>query len=1089
MDFQGRYTQLNAAQKRAVDTIDGPVMVIAGPGTGKTELLSMRVANILRLTDTAPENILCLTFTESGVTAMRERLIGIIGQAAYKVAIHTFHSFGTDVINQNREYFYNGASFGLADDIVTYQILRKIFESLSLNDPLASKMNDEFSFQSDAQQAIGELKKAGLTSAELLAILDANDVTLDQAERLLLPTLDATVAIKMVEPLQHALDQLTTIADHSAHYGVPALADVIIDSLRTALDEAVEMKKATPLSLWKKRFLERNKDKRLTFKARKQQHKLRSLAVMYDQYLSDMQAASLYDYDDIILQVVHAMEIHSDLRYNLQEKYQYLLVDEFQDTNLSQMRILHNLTDNPVNEGRPNIFIVGDDDQAIYSFQGADVSNILNFRTAYPAAQNIVLTDNYRSAAEVLVSSRALIVQAHERLEQSLDGLSKELTAQTKAAGTIALIETASSGDERRWLVDTIQRDIKAGTRPHDIAVLARGHKDILALLPYFAHAGVTVTYERNDDALALAPIVQLETLGRVLLLLSHSQHDRANRLLAEMLSHPAWGFSSQDVWKLSTQAYDKRQRWLDTMEAIPAFTTLRSWLIDLVADAPHTPLEHMLDRMIGRAPSPTDETMTSPLYDYFFCTVALASDPASYLVFLDALRTLRSKLLEFHPDRPATLASFIDFIELHRKLKRRISISQTIGDNQNVHLITAHSSKGLEFPSVYIVNATEKMWGKASGRSALIGYPENLAIQQAGNNADERLRLFYVAMTRAKHHLTISYSLTDDSGKATLPANFLIGGNWAATTIPAHDTIAGLTTNAELAWYQPLTEPSKDLKALLLPRIESYRLSATHLNAFLNVPDGGPQLFLVDYLLHFPQAESIHAAYGSAIHKTLQQAHTDFITNGALRPVEDIIKTYETAMSLSRAEPDLLEKYLQKGSDELTAYLTNRAASFQANQKAELDFGRQEAIVGEAKLNGKLDLVTIDAVAKTIVVSDYKTGKPSRDWKGSSEYDKIKLHKYRQQLLFYKLLVENSRDFGSYTVTAGNLEFIEPDASGNNTPLELQPTADEIERTKALIAAVWRHIQAVDLPDTSAYSPDLKGMLAFEQDLIDNKI
>ena len=111
MSFSDRYRNLNARQKEAVDTIDGPVMVVAGPGTGKTELLSMRAANILKNTDTLPENILCLTFTESGANAMRERLSQIIGADAYKVAIHTFHSFGTEVINHNSEFFYGGASF------------------------------------------------------------------------------------------------------------------------------------------------------------------------------------------------------------------------------------------------------------------------------------------------------------------------------------------------------------------------------------------------------------------------------------------------------------------------------------------------------------------------------------------------------------------------------------------------------------------------------------------------------------------------------------------------------------------------------------------------------------------------------------------------------------------------------------------------------------------------------------------------------------------------------------------------------------------------------------------------------------------
>ena len=115
MNFTARYNNLNTEHIQAVETFDGPLLVIAGPGTGKTELLSMRAANILQKTDTLPENILCLTFTDSGANAMRARLADIIGPSAYKVAIQTFHGFGTEIINQYREYFYRGAEFQPAD--------------------------------------------------------------------------------------------------------------------------------------------------------------------------------------------------------------------------------------------------------------------------------------------------------------------------------------------------------------------------------------------------------------------------------------------------------------------------------------------------------------------------------------------------------------------------------------------------------------------------------------------------------------------------------------------------------------------------------------------------------------------------------------------------------------------------------------------------------------------------------------------------------------------------------------------------------------------------------------------------------------
>ena len=154
MEFKKRYQLLNPAQRLAVDTIDGPLMVVAGPGTGKTELLSVRVANILQKTDALPSNILCLTFTDSGAVAMRQRLASLIGPEAYKVSIQTFHSFGSEVINSNGEYFYHGAHFRPADELSSYEILTGLLDKLPHSSPIVSKMNGSYSHLGDIKRTI-----------------------------------------------------------------------------------------------------------------------------------------------------------------------------------------------------------------------------------------------------------------------------------------------------------------------------------------------------------------------------------------------------------------------------------------------------------------------------------------------------------------------------------------------------------------------------------------------------------------------------------------------------------------------------------------------------------------------------------------------------------------------------------------------------------------------------------------------------------------------------------------------------------------------------------------------------------------------
>lgn len=1092
MQTTDRYRQLNAKQKQAVDTIDGPVMVVAGPGTGKTELISVRIAHILQNTDTLPENILCLTFTDSGAAAMRERLISIIGKDAYKVAIHTFHSFGSEIISQNREYFYNGASFQPADDLTRYEILRGIFSELDYKNPLASTMNGEFTHQPDAAKVISELKRSGLTSDELRAILDENERTLDKVERIIVPLFAVTVNKGLRDKLVAAIAPLKSDADAAETlYEVPPLIRSIYDSLVATIDACDTVHPTKPLTAWKKQWLTKNAEGVLVFKSRQHIAKLRSLAFVYYEYLRRMEQAGLFDYDDMILQVVHAMEVHDDLRFNLQEKYLYMMVDEFQDTNLAQMRIIHNLTNNPMNEGSPNIMVVGDDDQAIYSFQGADISNILRFRELYPSTALITLTDNYRSKADILQQSRDVITQGAERLETIIPELDKSLTAHNAGTATVAVLQAETALQERQWLIESIQQDLKNGTPGSQIAVLTRRHHELMQLLPYFQKAGIHVSYERQDNALEEAPIVALDILARCVIALAESDHDTANSLMPELLAHPAWAITPLELWKLSSDAYDSRKRWMSVMETTPRFVAIHQWLVTMAAASLHEPLETMLDRLIGRPEVIEDsQDLQSPLYAYYFSEEALATNPNHYLDYLTALRTIRSHLREYAAKEQLTLASFVAFVGLHRRLGTTIPLKRTVGvgDTSAVNLMTAHKSKGLEFASVYILNAIDSMWGeKARSPSRNIGYPENLPLAPTGDTADERLRLFYVAMTRAKARLHISFSNEDDRGKQTLIASFLSGVETAPVTTTVSDEQK--VTASELAWHSALSTPSSSLNELLMPQLAQYKLSATHLNNFLDVTRGGPRAFLLDNLLHFPSAKSPMASYGSAIHATLQQAHVHLAATGERKPLEDVLHDFEQALSKERMSPTDFQQYLQKGSEQLRIFLDARYESFAPTQKAELNFSYQDVHIGEAHITGMIDVADIDTKAKTMIVTDYKTGKPIKNGITKTDYDKIKLHKYTQQLLFYKLLVEHSRDYGSYDVTGGVLSFVEPTPAGEIFQTDIIYQRDDLERFEKLLCAVWEHIVTLNLPDTSHYEQSYKGIQAFEQDLLDGVI
>ncbi|MDO8335207.1 MAG: ATP-dependent DNA helicase [Candidatus Saccharibacteria bacterium] len=1083
-EYKKRYEALNTAQKQAVDQIDGPVIVIAGPGTGKTELLSMRAANILRCTDMNPGNILCLTYTESGVRAMRERLIELIGQDAYKIAIQTFHGFGSEVISNNPDYFYSGADFRPADELSTYEILYGIFRNLPHNNPLSSKMGNEYSYMKKVQTSISDFKRAGLTPDELQRIAHHSLQFIDFAEPKIQSFWPQKVDKKIIAEIQQLIDSLSKY--HSDTVNVPNIIEldkICLQSLREAAETAAETGKTNTITAWKDQWLEKSREGVFVFKNRKRLDQLNASSLVYQEYLNAMQDARLYDYDDMILRTSVALEIAHDLRLNLQEKYQYIMVDEFQDTNGAQMRILTSLMSLPTGDA-PNIMVVGDDDQAVYSFQGADISNILGFEKLLENPQIITLKQNYRSVGTILESSRSVITQGTNRLEDQLKEVDKSLIAHQKAAGkSVDLTVYESQAAEFLQVAESIKKTIKAGQKPSEIAVLARSKKDILAFLPYLHHHDVKVSYEHDENVLESASVDILVLLSQLVVDINNGAIDGVNEILPEVLSHPAFSISVETLWQLSLDAYKNRQSWLEVMlEQKGDLKIIAGWLLEIAKLSPHIPVESMIDILFG---TQTNESYTSPLKQYFFSDKNLVEKPGDYIVHLQSLATIRTNIREYKPQSQLYISDFVDYITLAKNagitLKNHYS-AEVIDDA--IQVMTAHKSKGLEFESVYILNASDDTWGsKSRGPSGRLSYPENVPIGIAGDSYDDKLRLFFVAMTRAKKGLHISTSNQNLAGKPLLKADFLSELNWDVSKIDA--TPLAKVQSAEYTWQSHVDlNDDHTLRELLVGRLKNYRLSATHLNNFLDVTSGGPMNFLLNNLLHFPQSLSASAAMGSSVHKALQKAHQHLRVTGEKRPVEDVVGDFENYLKSMRLPGDDLNHQLQKGSDALRIYLDNSYQKFTAEQEVEFDFSKQGSSLEDVRLTGIIDVMSVDIKKKTIDVIDYKTGKPTAEWKGTTDFEKIKLHKYKQQLMFYRLLIENSRDFSDYKVDDLCLEFVEPTKAGTSASLQAQYSEQEFEDFKKLVRAVWRKIIDCDFVDISNYTQNYKGVLEFEKDL-----
>lgn len=1077
MDFTTRYAHLNTNQRQAVDHIHGPLLVIAGPGTGKTELLSMRAAQILRQTDTLPSSILCLTFTESGANNMRQRLRQIIGEDAYKIAIHTFHSFGTEIISQHRQYFFRGSDARPIDEITQHEILSGLFEQLDWKHPLSSKNYDEFVYLPEVMRIISEFKQSGLTPDELRSIMADNQRIIARANEALADIFAGRISKQTAQRLAPLAQELADMPKGDIPSGISSYAKNLAVSLAEAISEATDQDSTKPITAWKNSWCKKRGDT-VQLKDTEATEKLTATIDLYERYNRALDEQKLFDYDDMILSVLSACRHHADLRADLQEQYQFIMVDEFQDTNLAQLRLLFQLTGS---DRDANVMAVGDDDQAIFSFQGADVGNIQRFYEQYGTPRVITLVDNYRSAETILDASRQVITQGTDRLEGRLEGLSKQLTAHANGTGAaVRLRQFTSSLEERNGVAEQIRQLIDKGTPAHDITVIARRHRELIDLLPHLQARGIHVNYERHDDILAQDVIVLIEKMARLIIALADGQLDEANAMLPEIISHPALGFSALSIWQLSLRSYKNRALWLETMTASSDFQEYAEWLLDMAKQLDHQPLEAHIDRIIQR------------IHDYFFGADALAHQPEAYLSALAALRTLRDALRDHYAADQPTLRQLVNFIDLYRSMNARLTSQRSAATTPTdaINLMTAHKSKGLEFPHVFVIGAIDGAWGeKVRERSRLIRYPANLPLAPAGAQYDERLRLFFVAMTRAKQTLDISYAATNETGKDTLIASFL--SEHTPDIVPSTPDIAHATNMAQTDWRAHITRPmTHSLKELLAPTLERYALAATHVNNFLDITQAGPQVFLTNNLLRFPSSKSTAAGYGTAIHNTLQYAHGLVQVDGGL-PTDDTLLDYFTEqLRLQHLTPDDFADLNDKGRTNLSAFLAAKGSSFTASQRAEVDFASQGVVLDGARLSGKLDLVDIDPVAKTILVTDYKTGKPADSWRGSSEYEKVKLHKYRQQLMFYQLLVGRSRDYSDYQFMGGVLQFVEPrQTDGEVVALEAQFSQDELDNFARLIQAIWRHIMALDMPDVSAYSADYKGMLAFEEDLLSGAI
>lgn len=1107
--------KLNTNQRLAVETIDGPVLVLAGPGTGKTQLLGVRAAHILSQTDTLPQQILCLTFTESGAENMRERLTRFIGKEAYDVHISTYHAFGSEIIRRFPEAFSELRLQTPVDELSKHQVILSIVENLPYDDPLKQTQHH----LGDLINTISELKRALLKPDDLRAIAAENKQFIVDASRDAqtifadLATMPRSIAkaLPFFEQLLEALQKHIPDAPALPRFG--SLGAIAVHDLEQACAQAQEQNSTKPLTAWKNNWLAKNDNNQFIFDGLLKNQRIESLANVSHAYDDALKKEGWYDFDDMIMLAGKALQDNPDLRFTLQEQYLYIMLDEFQDTNAAQLRLVQLLSDNPVHEGRPNVLAVGDDDQAIYAFQGAQYSNMLDFYNMYQGVVVVVnLTENYRSAADILHTAQNISTQIESRLVRHFDGMSKNLKADNTSLpkATIERREFLSDVAQYDWMAEHIAALIKNGTHPREIAVLAPKHRQLEPLIPYLAKRNIPVRYEKRENVLEAPVVKQILTMSKLVLAIQARDKTTANALWPEVLSFDFWHIPVKEIWQLAWSINnqtkeDGADNWSTALLAHtnPLLAQPAILVSALAGRVATEPCERMLDILIGNEPlstnEPSEPSVSSPLRQYYLSQEIQAKNPNLFYQTISHLTVLRAKLREYQATKTDTLTlpALVEFANLYTEADQRMQSTSPYNQQADaVQLMTVFKAKGLEFEHVFLPSCQDEVWGTlARGNTNKITLPNNLTpIRHAGTTDDERLRLLFVAITRAKFGLHLASFAHTFSGKDTKRLKYLDEQEQEDSTfrsmvlpesaqqIILSDHEAPALESLEMSWQtrHVVARATDSLRELLRDRLTRYQMSPTDLTRFIDLQYGGPESVFFKTLLRFPDAPTVSSQFGDAIHRTLEWVQLE--TNKGNTPATDMALAYfGTCLRKGRFTADELTLEEQRGKRALRAYLAARSHShmFKPNDRAEYSFRNEGVFVGDAHMSGKIDRMEIDHQAKTITVVDYKTGKSSSRW-GSE----ARLHKYKLQLYCYKILIEGSHTFSGYRVPQGRIEFIEPDAEGKIYTLDLTFTDAELAHTKRLIAAVWQHIQQLDFPDISQYEPTLPGIRQFEADL-----
>ena len=932
--YEQEYQNLNDKQKKAVDTVKGPVMVIAGPGTGKTQILSRRVANILTNHQTHPEEIVCLTYTETGASEMLDRLEELIGEEGRNVRVSTIHSFCSELIIENSDLF--GEEPKVITTAAKYEILKAIIdENVTEESPFYKNSGERYSFKEQLLDLFTKIKREKLNKTVFEKEIDEY--------------------FKMID-LSIPGDDLYSKFKYSRKYKEKNAGDY--------------------------------KDKPLK-ELQENMEKLLAGVEIVEKYSNDISNHNYFDFDDMILWTIEKLKEDEGFQKRVSDTIKYLFVDEFQDTSVVQNELVDLLVKGKTN---PNIFVVGDDDQSIYRFQGVSADNIRDFDKKYQPTK-IVLEKNYRSSQAILDASRQLI--SHNPREEKVlvaYGTNKEYDYQLPILKSYPNAESEMFG-----VLKEIKELIQLGVSPLEIGVIygRNSYGEKFAKILHDNGISVQMKEERN--------LFKDSFFKKLLAILKYiCQPSRNIRELRKILYFDFFEVEVSEIAKIRNLKNDEKISIPSIAEIDKKLETIRKKVSR--SDKHLTPMYVLSDilKTLG-----IDEYIMKSKEKYLLVSV------------LNELYKLMLTECLLHPK--LTVKGFLNQLSALQEMRISLPIEELSGSPSNcVQLMTAHGSKGREFEHVFMMKCNDgkkksESWPGGENNSGRFSYPPSLngkVENESQLKEEENRRLFYVAMTRAKKVLHLSYS--DDFDKT----HFINEFEEFIDEVEVKESFEDCQSVDEV-------EVPKFSNDALNGILGELSLSVSTLNAFLKCPLS----FYFNKGLKLPSETNEAMVFGSIIHEVLEKIYipvddsqSSELTTKTVLSLEEALKLFETIfedksyqLSSDRVKRDAYTRarkiienlykkpgYLKEGVIAVEHHIKGIKLGDILNTTGESD-------ISDVELNGKID--KIECEEGIIRLIDYKTGnaKNAKDKLVPPSEKEPLGGDYWRQAVFYYILVTNA--------------------------------------------------------------------------------